>query len=242
MSIAPEALGLPTGVPALGSELGEADAAPPIITLVYQYARLGALRPYAGGGLGLMFTYNARATNPVLTEVGESTFSIDPAAGLVLRPEETCGCGAASSRVPTQVHRVHEAHATVENIGAHTRAPHPRGSRRRDRVDDMSYADRADRDRRRLQAVIMIAGSTDHSGRRDLGVARLRRARAGVAYHVGRERRANRARCEHITRSGASYRSRSPSYSLAIAWRGTLPRHRSVEVATADCGAVVDSP
>lgn len=84
-SIAPEALGLPTGVPALGRELGEADAAPPIITLVYQYARLGALRPYAGAGLAILYTYDAKLTNPVLTEVGDPEFSVDPAPGLALQ-------------------------------------------------------------------------------------------------------------------------------------------------------------
>src|SRR5690606_38201381 len=41
MSLAPDALGIPTGVPALGSELGEADAAPPLVTAVYRLLDLG---------------------------------------------------------------------------------------------------------------------------------------------------------------------------------------------------------
>jgi outer membrane protein W len=85
MSIAPEALGIPTGVPALGSELGEADAAPPIVTAVYRVAELGPVQPYLGLGASVLVTYNARATNPVLTEVGEPRFHIHPAPGLVVQ-------------------------------------------------------------------------------------------------------------------------------------------------------------
>ena len=46
MSIAPTALGIPTGVPPLGSELGEAEAAPPVVT-----ARLPARRPRPGAAV-----------------------------------------------------------------------------------------------------------------------------------------------------------------------------------------------
>ncbi|MBL9020184.1 MAG: hypothetical protein JNL83_38720 [Myxococcales bacterium] len=84
MSIAPEALGIPTGVPALGSELGEADAAPPIVTAVYKHFE-GPVQPYVGAGLTVLVTYNARATNPVLTSAGAPRFTIDPAPGLVLQ-------------------------------------------------------------------------------------------------------------------------------------------------------------
>lgn len=84
MSIAPDALGIPTGVPALGSDLGEADAAPPILTAVYRLLP-GPVQPYVGAGASLLVTYNARATNPVLTEAGEPTFTIDPAVGLVVQ-------------------------------------------------------------------------------------------------------------------------------------------------------------
>ncbi len=85
MSIAPDALGLPTGVPALGSQLGEADAVPPLVTLVYRPVDLGPVHPYVGAGASVMFTYNARATNAVLTAAAPPTFHIDPAAGLVVQ-------------------------------------------------------------------------------------------------------------------------------------------------------------
>jgi outer membrane protein W len=85
MSLAPDALGLPTGVPALGSDLGEATAAPPIVTAVYHPVDLGPVLPYVGAGVGVLVTYGAHATNPVLTEVAQPRFHVDPAAGLVLQ-------------------------------------------------------------------------------------------------------------------------------------------------------------
>lgn len=82
-SIAPMALGIPTGVPALGEDLGEAKAAPPVITAVYDLRGRGALRPYVGAGVSVLFAYDAKVTNPILTEVGSPTMSVAPAPGLV---------------------------------------------------------------------------------------------------------------------------------------------------------------
>ncbi|MDB4957824.1 MAG: hypothetical protein JWO36_5393 [Myxococcales bacterium] len=84
-SIAPTALGIPTGVMALGPELGEATAAPPLVTLVYKPTPASALRPYVGAGVAVLFAYNGRVTNAKLTEVAQPTFSIAPAPGLVLQ-------------------------------------------------------------------------------------------------------------------------------------------------------------
>jgi len=85
-SLAPYALdNIPTGIPPLGSELGEAEAAPPQVTVVYRIADLGLIRPYVGTGAAMLVSYNARATNPLLTEVGEPTFDVDPAVGWVLQ-------------------------------------------------------------------------------------------------------------------------------------------------------------
>ncbi|MEZ4365425.1 MAG: OmpW family outer membrane protein [Kofleriaceae bacterium] len=82
-SLAPMALGLPTGVPPLGTELGHATAAPPVITAVYQPRPDARVRPYYGGGLSLLLAYGAEVTNPVLTEVSQPEMSIAPAPGLV---------------------------------------------------------------------------------------------------------------------------------------------------------------
>jgi outer membrane protein W len=84
MSIAPNVLGIPTGVPALGSELGEAKAAPPVVTAVYRFSD-GAIQPFAGAGIGVLIAYDAKVTNPMLTAVSQPDFSIAPAPGLVLQ-------------------------------------------------------------------------------------------------------------------------------------------------------------
>lgn len=122
MSIAPTALGIPTGVPPLGSELGEAEAAPPLVTAVYRLAKLGPILPYAGTGVSVLVTYNARATNPVLTEVEEPRMKVDPGLGLVLQ-------AGTDVRLWRRVHlradvkyiAFMKASATVENI--HVRTP-----------------------------------------------------------------------------------------------------------------------
>ncbi|HUQ05892.1 MAG TPA: OmpW family outer membrane protein [Kofleriaceae bacterium] len=122
MSIAPTALGIPTGVPPLGSELGEAEAAPPLVTAVYRLGKLGPILPYAGGGVSVLVTYNARATNPVLTEVEEPRFEVDPGLGLVLQ-------AGTDVRLWRSVHlrgdvkyiAFMKANATVDNI--HVRTP-----------------------------------------------------------------------------------------------------------------------
>jgi outer membrane protein W len=86
-SIAPMALGsVPTGVPALGSELGTATAVPPVATLVYTFAAPGArFRPFVGAGAAMLFAYDEEITNPVLTEVAEPEFDIKPSPGLALQ-------------------------------------------------------------------------------------------------------------------------------------------------------------
>lgn len=84
MSIAPTALGIPTGVPALGEELGEAKAAPPMATLVYDLRR-GRVRPFVGVGVAILFGFDGKVTNPVLTEVAPVDLKISPAPGVVFQ-------------------------------------------------------------------------------------------------------------------------------------------------------------
>jgi outer membrane protein W len=121
MSIAPDALGIPTGVPALGSSLGEADAAPPLITAVYRIADVARLRPYVGGGIGVLVTYNARATNPLLTEVDQPKFHIDPAPGLVLQAgTDLVVWRNIAVRADVKYIAFMKAHATVENLEVRT--------------------------------------------------------------------------------------------------------------------------
>jgi outer membrane protein W len=84
-SIAPMALGIPTGVPALGPELGEAKAAPPLLTLVYSLRKAGPVRPYVGAGVAVLIAYGEKVTNPMLIEVSQPTMNVAPAPGLVVQ-------------------------------------------------------------------------------------------------------------------------------------------------------------
>jgi outer membrane protein W len=83
-SIAPSALGIPTGIGALGPELGEATAVPPVLTAVYRLLD-GSFRPYAGAGATVLFSFNEHITNPMLTAISKPEMSIAPAPGLVLQ-------------------------------------------------------------------------------------------------------------------------------------------------------------
>ena len=67
-------------MPAIGSELGEAKAVPPVITAVYRLSD-GAIQPFAGAGISVLFAYDAKVTNPMLTAVSQPDFSISPAPG-----------------------------------------------------------------------------------------------------------------------------------------------------------------
>jgi len=84
-SLAPMALGIPTGVAPLGPELGEAQAAPLVVTATYRLIENRYVWPYVGIGPSVLFSRNARVTNPILTEVNHPEMSIDPAPGLVLQ-------------------------------------------------------------------------------------------------------------------------------------------------------------
>jgi hypothetical protein len=85
MSLAPDALGLiPTGIPPLGSEMGEASAAPLMVTAVLRSPPLGGrVRAYIGGGPAVLVVRNAKITNSVLTEVATPKIEISPALGFV---------------------------------------------------------------------------------------------------------------------------------------------------------------
>ncbi len=85
MSLAPTALGIPTGVGPLGPELGEATAVPIVLSVTYRPIQRGAILPYLGAGPSVLFATNAKVTNPILTEVNHPEMSITPAPGLVLQ-------------------------------------------------------------------------------------------------------------------------------------------------------------
>jgi outer membrane protein W len=84
-SLAPTALGIPTGVMPLGPDLGEAKAVPPVVTAVYDLTGRGRARPYVGAGVAMLFAYDAHVTNAILTQVSQPQFDISPAPGLVVQ-------------------------------------------------------------------------------------------------------------------------------------------------------------
>jgi outer membrane protein len=85
-SLAPTVLGsLPTGVPALGDQLGEATVLPPVVTLVYRFWPDDTVRPYLGAGLSYLVPLHAQVTNPILTEVSSPQLSIPAVFGWVVQ-------------------------------------------------------------------------------------------------------------------------------------------------------------
>jgi outer membrane protein W len=83
-SLAPFALGnVPTGVPALGEDLGTAKGLPPIVTAVYRFLPDKWFHPYAGAGLTMMLVYDAEITNTLLTNVSEPTLEVGNGYGVV---------------------------------------------------------------------------------------------------------------------------------------------------------------
>ena len=121
MSLAPTALGIPTGVQPLGPELGEAKAAPPILTLVYSPLAGGRVQPYIGGGASVLIAYDAKVTNPVLTQVAQPDMKLTPAPGLVAQAGVTVPItDRIFARVDVKFIGLMKADATVEHIQVKT--------------------------------------------------------------------------------------------------------------------------
>lgn len=121
-SIAPTALGIPTGVGPLGSQLGEAKAVPIVATLVY--APLGLDRriaPLVGAGPAIMFATGAKITNPTLTEVSQPTFEVSPAPGIVLHGGlDIAVYGRIKARIDVKYIAGMLARARVEHVQVRT--------------------------------------------------------------------------------------------------------------------------
>lgn len=69
--------GIPSGVPALGEKVAETKAAPPLITLVKRFRINRRIQPYLGAGIGYLFTYDTKVTNPIATELGEPDIEVE---------------------------------------------------------------------------------------------------------------------------------------------------------------------
>jgi len=139
-SLAPYALGfIPTGVPPLGPELGEANVVPPLVTLVYR-PQVGRIRPFVGGGIGMLFTYDEHITNPVLTAVSPP-HAHDLAGDRAGAPSRRRGAdlGEHLPAARRQVRRVHgrarddRAHPGADDAAALVERQRRDGARRRHR-------------------------------------------------------------------------------------------------------------
>ena len=120
-SIAPTALGIPTGVGPLGSELGEAEAIPIVLTAICRPIELGRFLPYFGAGPSVLFARNAKVTNRMLTEVNQPEMTIDPAPGLVLQGGfDAWLTRSIYARLDVKFIAFMTAHAEVRNINVKT--------------------------------------------------------------------------------------------------------------------------
>src|SRR5262245_20729366 len=124
-SLPPSAFGfIPTGIPPLGSEMGEGSSFSPIVTAVFRIAQLGPLAPYVGAGPSIMVVTDAKITNPVLTAAGAPTFSIDPAYGVVLQTGLDVHLWSSFfARVDFKYIAYTSSHATISNIKVNTTIP-----------------------------------------------------------------------------------------------------------------------
>jgi outer membrane protein W len=120
-SLAPTALGIPTGVMPLGPDLGEAKALPIVLTAVYQVAKLGPVTPYVGAGPTIMFATDEKVTNAQLTEISQPEMSIAPSPGLVLQGGlDATITNRVYARLDVKFIAFLEARATVSHVQVRT--------------------------------------------------------------------------------------------------------------------------
>jgi len=123
-SLAPEAAGVPTGIPPLGRELGEAMIAPPMVTAIYRPVQIGRVAVFAGTGVSVLFVYDEHVTNPVLAEVAEPSMEIAHAIGAVLQAGvETRVWRRLVARLDAKYIAYRASHATIDNIQVRTSIP-----------------------------------------------------------------------------------------------------------------------
>jgi outer membrane protein W len=123
-SLAPTALGaVPTGIPPLGSDLGQATATPIMVTAIGRLP-LGPVTLYAGGGPSILFITNTQITNKVLNEVASPQFAVTPAAGVIAQAGVDVHIwGKIYARVDFKELWFETSTATISNIQVHTTIP-----------------------------------------------------------------------------------------------------------------------
>jgi len=122
-SLAPSELGFPTGIPPLGSNIGQAMVAPVMATAVARLP-LGPVTLYAGGGPSVLLVTDTKITNTVLTQVATPTFSVTPALGVVAQAGlDVQLWGPIHARVDFKELWFQTSQVTISNIQVHTTIP-----------------------------------------------------------------------------------------------------------------------
>ena len=74
------------GLPPFGEKLGETKALSPAVSLVYKFMLEEKFRPYVGGGLAYLMTYDSEVTNDTVnTFFGNPDMKIDNGFGYLLQ-------------------------------------------------------------------------------------------------------------------------------------------------------------
>jgi outer membrane protein W len=123
-SFAPDAAGTPTGIPPLGPDLGEATVVPPMVTALYRPVQIGRVSLLVGGGASVLFVYDERVTNSVLTEVSAPDMSISHTLGFVAQAGiEARLWRRLVARLDAKYISYRASHATIDNIQVRTQLP-----------------------------------------------------------------------------------------------------------------------
>jgi outer membrane protein W len=123
-SLAPEAIGLPTGIPALGKELAEVVVAAPMLTAIFRPLRVGRVTVFVGVGASALFIYDEQITNPVLTAVGRPRLAISHVLGGILQGGlEARVWRRIVARVDAKYIAYRQSHATLDRIAVRSDLP-----------------------------------------------------------------------------------------------------------------------
>jgi outer membrane protein W len=123
-SLAPDAAGTPTGIPPLGPDLGEATVMPPMVTALFRPLQVGRVSLLVGAGASVLFVYDERVTNPVLTEISVPEMQISHALGWVVQTGiEARLWRRVVARLDAKYISYRASHATIDNIQVRTQLP-----------------------------------------------------------------------------------------------------------------------
>ena len=123
-SIAPEAVGVATGIPPLGRYLAEATMTAPIVSAIVRPLHFNRFVVFAGVGVSVLFVYDERVTNAVLNEVGSPKLAVtNPIGAVVQAGIEGRIWGRWKLRIDGKYVAYRESHARIDGIEVKTQIP-----------------------------------------------------------------------------------------------------------------------